>query len=278
MDVTDRIWHFGGAAKRSQLVRTAADRRALADGLATGVLRELGAGWLATAGADPAVVAARRLGGTVTCVSAAAFYGLRVMHPPERRHVALPRARGVRQVALPARVHRERWWSAPPDLGLPLAPLDVVLARVLRCLPADLAAVTVDSALTKRLVTTDEVARAVTGPGSPAALAALARCRPGSRSGIETLARLALEEAGLRVDPAVTIAGVGEVDLVVEGHVVVECDGFAYHSGRVEYREDRRRDRVLIAKGYLPLRFTYEDVMTDSATVVRAVLEVLGRA
>ena len=278
MDATNRIWHFGGAAKRSQLVRTAADRRALAGGLSTGVLRDLGGGWLAAADADPAVVAARRLGGTVTCVSAAAIYGLRVMHPPERPHVALPRARGVRQVALPARVHRERWCAAPAELGLPLAPLDLVLARVLRCLPADQAAVTVDSALTKRLVSTEEITRLLTGPGSPAARAALARCRPGSRSGIETLARLALEEAGLQVDPAVTIVGVGEVDLVVEGHVVVECDGFAYHSGRAEYREDRRRDRVLVAKGYLPLRFTYEDVMTDTGTVVRAVLSVLGRA
>jgi very-short-patch-repair endonuclease len=61
------------------------------------------------------------------------------------------------------------------------------------------------------------------------------------------------------------------VDLVVEWRVVVELDGFAYHSGRREYREDRRRDRALVAQGYAVLRFTYEDVVSDVGIVVRAV-------
>lgn len=82
-------------------------------------------------------------------------------------------------------------------------------------------------------------------------------------------------QAGLRVEPGVRIAGVGWVDLVVEGRVVVELDGFAYHSGRAEYREDRRRDRELVRQGYLVLRFTYEDVMRSPSMVVRAVQAVL---
>jgi len=74
----------------------------------------------------------------------------------------------------------------------------------------------------------------------------------------------------------VKISGVGWVDLLVEGRIVVELDGFAYHSGRVEYREDRRRDRELVRQGYLVLRFTFEDVMRDPEIVVRAVLAVLA--
>jgi len=75
----------------------------------------------------------------------------------------------------------------------------------------------------------------------------------------------------------VPIAGVGLVDLLVECRVVVELDGFAYHSGRREYREDRRRDRELLAQGYLVLRFTWEDVMRDPGEVVRAVRAALAR-
>ncbi|HLT84120.1 MAG TPA: DUF559 domain-containing protein [Phototrophicaceae bacterium] len=277
MDVVERIRHFGGAAKRSDLARTAADRRAVAAAVARGALRELGGGWVAAPEADAAVVAARRLGGVVTCVSAAPFYGLQVLEAPERPHIALPKSRGVRQVEIAARVHRESTWTEPARYGLPLASLTEVAARALRCLPERAAAVLVDSALHRRLVVPDEVARRLRGPGAPAARKTLGRCRPGSRSAIETLARLALEEVGLHVEAAVTIDDVGEVDLVVEGYVVVECDGFAYHSGRAEYREDRRRDRVLVAKGYLPLRFTWEEIMTDPYVVVRAVLRVLGR-
>jgi len=136
----------------------------------------------------------------------------------------------------------------------------------------------VDSALQKRLVTAEEISRTLRGPGSTAALAALERCNARSRSAIETLARLALEDAGLRVDAGVVMEGVGEVDLVVEGFVVVECDGFAYHSGRKEYRQDRRRDRALAARGYVVLRFTWEEIMDDAGVVVGAVRQVLGHS
>lgn len=51
------------------------------------------------------------------------------------------------------------------------------------------------------------------------------------------------------------------VDLVVEGRLVIELDGFAFHSGRAEYRADRRRWNELTAQGYRTLRFTYEAVM-----------------
>ncbi|WP_258369257.1 DUF559 domain-containing protein [Georgenia satyanarayanai] len=86
-----------------------------------------------------------------------------------------------------------------------------------------------------------------------------------------------MRAAGYSVEAGVPIRGVGEVDLVVAGKVVVECDGFSYHSGRHEYREDRRRDRALAALGYVTLRFTWEDIMNDPGVVVAAVRAVLER-
>lgn len=260
------------------MARSRPERRAVAAAIASGAVRQLGRGWLAVPQAEPSVVVARRLGAAVTCVSLAPFLDLPVLTQPDSPHVSLPRGRGMRQVDLPVRVHRESGWSAPPPNGLPLAPLAEALARVLRCRPPEEAAVVVDAALPRALVTPQEVRRCLIGPGSPAALATLDRCSPRSRSAIETIARLALDDAGLDVAAGVVIDEVGEVDLLVEGRVVVECDGFAYHSGRRDYREDRRRDRVLVAKGYLVLRFTWEDIMTGPTVVVTAVRRALGRA
>ena len=69
---------------------------------------------------------------------------------------------------------------------------------------------------------------------------------------------------------------VGEVDLVVAGRVVVELDGLAYHSGRREFREDRRRDRELALQGYVVLRFTAEDVLEDLVRLVATVRAALA--
>ena len=69
-----------------------------------------------------------------------------------------------------------------------------------------------------------------------------------------------LEAAGLSFEDGVEIEGVGEVDLVVEGWVVVELDGYTYHCDEYQFGLDRWRDRRLVARGFLPLRFTRKDV------------------
>lgn len=267
----------GGVARRSRIAVCAADRRAVAAALASGELHDLGGGWVAAADAPADVVAARRLNGSITCVSAIAHYGLQELTASDTVHVAVPRSRGAHPVGarLGARLHRETHWAKPVSTGLPLAPITEVLARVLRCRPEGEAVVMVDSALNKRLVTAEEIAPLLAGPGARSALATLDRCHPGSRSVIESVARLALEGAGMRVAAGVRIEGVGEVDLLVDGWLVVECDGFAYHSGRTEYRNDRRRDRALAARGFVVLRFTWEELMAGPELVVRDVRRVL---
>lgn len=268
-DAWQQLMSLAGVARSGELHCSSKELAALRS---TRGVRDLGSGWIAADGVSSALIAARRLNGTITCVSAATYYGLDVLAEPDRPHVALPRERGVR--AGQARVHRESRWTGVEG-PLPVAPLAEALARVVRCLPLGAAVVTVDSALRKRLVSPEEIDPYLVGPGSARARAVLARCDGRSRSPIESLARAELEADGLSVEPAVDIAGVGEVDLVVEGCLVVECDGFAYHSGRREYREDRRRDRALAALGYRVLRFTWDDIMADPACVVRAVRAAL---
>ena len=90
--------------------------------------------------------------------------------------------------------------------------------------------------------------------------------------------RLALRAQGLRVEPQVHILGLGWVDFLVDGIVVVEVDGFAYHSGRQPYREDRRRDRVAGLLGLSVARFTFEDAIGATGRSAFEVAEMAARA
>jgi PIN domain nuclease of toxin-antitoxin system len=277
----ETLAELGGVARRAQVASSRAQRRAIDEAVRAGSVKDLGAGWIARADTAPAIVRARRLNATITCVSAAEFYGIATLHRHEDVHLAIPRSRGDRATRSRAtrgtELHRESVCTRPADPLRPIAPIDEVLLRALRCLTAEEAIVMVDSAVRQRLVTVEELDRQLMGPGSPEARARLARCDGRSRSASETVARLVLRAAGLPVEPGVVITGVGEVDLLVAERVVVECDGFAYHSGRREFRNDRRRDRELVARGYVVLRFTWEDVMHHPAQVVDAVLRVLER-
>lgn len=266
-------------ARRSQLVTSSAQARDLLRAVERGSVVKVAPGVYALPGIDPNLLTACVHRARVTCVTAASLHGLPVLTPASAPHLTVPRSRG--RTASPARrewpavLHREDGVETVGDGSRPLVSVPDALARMLSCRgPVD-AIVAIDSALAGRLVTVEEIAARVRGPRQVGARLALRQADARSQSPIETVARLALMQAGLRVEPGVRIAGVGWVDLVVEGRVVVELDGFAYHSGRAEYREDRRRDRELVRQGYLVLRFTYEDVMRSPSMVVRAVQAVL---
>lgn len=49
--------------------------------------------------------------------------------------------------------------------------------------------------------------------------------------------------------------------------VVVECDGFAYHSSKESFTRDRKRDRALAARGYEVLRFSGAEIFHNPVEV-----------
>jgi very-short-patch-repair endonuclease len=61
--------------------------------------------------------------------------------------------------------------------------------------------------------------------------------------------------------------------------LVVETDGYRYHSSRQAKRRDNRRDRELTSRGWRPVRFTYEEIAFEPAEVARelAALLLAGR-
>lgn len=99
----------------------------------------------------------------------------------------------------------------------------------------------------------------------------------GAGSPGETLARVALVLGGLTVATQVRFEGVGFVDLLVGGKVVVEIDGRAYHQDPAAFRRDRERDRVLAALGYPVLRYAFTEVLEPGWDPVHDVESVAWR-
>jgi very-short-patch-repair endonuclease len=70
----------------------------------------------------------------------------------------------------------------------------------------------------------------------------------------------------------VKVPGVGRVDLLVEGHVILELDGYIWHGDEEAFERDHRRDLAAGLAHYRVLRFTYDQVMFEWPSVYAAVL------
>ncbi len=116
-----------------------------------------------------------------------------------------------------------------------------------------------------------------------AALPASARwlvdlARHDADSGLESIVRLRLHLLGIRVQTQVTVDGVGRVDFVVEGRVILEADGKRNHDGSSERHRDLRRDAEASRLGYETLRFDYAMIIHKWDVVIAAIMSALARA
>ena len=107
----------------------------------------------------------------------------------------------------------------------------------------------------------------------------------GARSAAERAIVTLLNGAGItgwRANQPVTDAEgrlIAVGDLVFDAaRVVVEIDGWAYHSTPDQFRRDRQRQNRLIAAGWRVLRFTWHDVMERPADVVATVATMLAQS
>ena len=260
-DIVQLLQRAGGCERTVRLglsPRAPEIRRGLDSGRVVRVAR----GLLALPGAPDAVVSARAAGAALTCVSALDAYGLPLLSRPTATHLALASHQcAPREGNLAARavlhwgVHAPR----PVQVGPPLVAVVDALWHAMRCLPPAEAVAAIDAAVHRRLTTVEELSALRPRAGVVRFDRLLARVDGRAESLSESFARLALRAAGLRVEPQAAVPGVGRVDLLVEDHVVVELDGFAYHGDRTAFRDDRRRDRTLQLLGYAVLRFPFEE-------------------
>ncbi|MBB2976398.1 very-short-patch-repair endonuclease [Microbacterium endophyticum] len=97
-----------------------------------------------------------------------------------------------------------------------------------------------------------------------------------AESGAETLLRLILRSLGCKVELQVVIDGVGRVDLLVDGWLIIECDSEEFHSGWRYQERDRLRDLASAERGYTVLRPTAKLIFTEPERVRAAVRGLLA--
>jgi very-short-patch-repair endonuclease len=272
MDVSDLLRDLGGVARRSTLLRLAG-RADLQRAVDAGLVVRDGRGLYALPDADVARRIAARLGGALCLTSAAVAHGWAVKALPDRPHVLVSRGRKLSPDARSlAHIHigdpaRERIGSNVTDPAL-------TLEQCLRQLAYDEALAVADSALRAGFGRREleRIADQARGPGSPQMRAVALRADPRADNPYEsTLRAIAHGVPGLEVTPQLVISDGGFVvrpDLVDPRlWVVMEADSFAWHGSRPALVADARRYNGLVVRGWMVLRFAYEDVMFHPADV-----------
>jgi very-short-patch-repair endonuclease len=256
--------------RRSDLRERGWTDRALAAAVTEGRILHPRPGAYLPTDAPPDVVDALALGGRLTCVSALAHHGVFVLDS-STLHVHLHNQRP----SAPARVLRRHWgrlYRTPHPCATSVEPLDA-LACAMRCQTPRAALATLDSALHRGIIRADELDELFRLlPRRHWVLRRLIDAR--AESGPETLVRLILRSLGASFEVQVVIIGVGRVDFVVDGWLIVECDSEEFHSSWEAQRRDRRRDQAAAALGYTTFRPIAEDILWHPE-LVRAALQGL---
>jgi very-short-patch-repair endonuclease len=85
-----------------------------------------------------------------------------------------------------------------------------------------------------------------------------------------------LRRLNIRDRPQARIDGVGRVDLLIGDRLVLELDGRGWHSSEEAFEEDRRRDLALLERGYLVIRVSYNQVMTQWDWIERVIRQLVA--
>lgn len=233
-------------------LRTHASRRAIEAALASGYLRRVARGWYAFPSADRRVTTALSAGGRLGCLTGCSFHGLWTPHD-RQTHIVF--GRGCRPT---------------PDRGLVIHPCDDpqpstpqwslldCLTQVAHRHDLETAVVVWESALHLGLVTASDVSTAASQ--LPLYARRFAHYLQAAESGSESRVRLFLQRRGVPIRPQVYLPGIGRVDGLVGGKLIIECDSDEHHSSKEQQREDRRRDLAARDRGYDVLRLSSHQV------------------
>lgn len=246
--------------------------------VATGRIARIRHGAYCSPDTDSDCIAAGRSRGRLACVSELKRRGVFVLDHAERHvHIVAEAARLPPQKPPQKgrqRVHRGRLHRTPHPRSLSVDVFDA-LRQALLCQAPRAAVATIDSALHLGMLRADDLDELFdTVPRRYRRLRRLIDAR--AESGPETLMRLILRSIGCDVEVQVRIDGVGRVDFVVDGWLIIECDSEAHHSSWADQKRDRRRDRAAAAHGYATHRAIAEDIMWRPDEVRAAIVGLLS--
>lgn len=221
--------------------------------------------------ADPKLVEAASHGGALTCAHALRLHGIWVLTPDDVVHVWLGGRGRAHHKGCKCVGHYDVGHS-----GVGLAPLEEALIHVYRCGGDEAFFAALESSLMQHKISS--AARRRIRRRLPARAHWLVDlARSDADSGLESLLRLRLHLLGITLDCQVTIPGVGRVDFVLDGRLILEADGKENHDGPTQRHRDLSRDATASALGYETLRFDYAQIVHAWATVEAAVIAAVLR-
>lgn len=217
-------------------------------------------------------------GAALSHATAAHWLGL-LDKPPRAIHVSTPRrCRSARGVVVQGRRDLERVWRGGfPVTTVPQILLDLAATETRRRLRQALANADYRSLLDMGAI------QATLGrgrPGSARLRAALAEHQPDfarTRSRLEVAFLELCESAGIPMPEVNVRIGGWEVDaLFRDRRLAVELDGYGNHRSPAQIRRDRRKELALRSAGFLPVRYSGDQLERHAKEVVADVLRLLA--
>jgi len=253
---------------RSDLLRDGATRRSIQAAVRRGELIHVRRDRYLRADTHEQFARAVRVGGRLTCLSLLALLGVFVLDnrrlhvhvDPSSSRLRFARKGKTRFDSARKRV-RVHWTSLIEVAGSSCAVqvLDA-LAHAVLCQTPRAAIATIDSALHQGFIVESQLAELFAA--LPARFRSLLPLIDGrAESGPESLVRIMARMLGCDIRLQVEFDGIGRVDLVLDGWLVVECDSKQFHASWEAQVRDRERDLALAALGYSTVRFTAAMIM-----------------
>ncbi len=270
---------------RADLIAQGFTRRSIQAAVRAGALVRARRDRYLAGGVSDLIVRAVRVGGRLTCLSLLAMLGVFVFEN-HRLHVQVdPTAGRLRDPGdARARVSRKGWrapvvhWSPLREPGGSSCVVGIVDAAVhaVRCQAPRAAVATLDSLVHLGLLSVEELQDVFSRlPARFRVIESLVDGR--AESGPETFVRLMARRLGCDIRLQVHFDGIGRVDLLLDGWLVVECDSKEFHAEWEQQEVDHDRDLALAALGYCTLRLTASRIMYRPDEVFAALRGLLGQ-
>lgn len=282
VNLIDDIQELGGLVPAHALIRRGWTYNALSYAARFGRVLRIRQGWYTLPGVDALLAAAWRVGGLLSCVSAARTFGLWVPHDP-RLHVTVPprhaRMRTPRDMRTRLREHpdssvRVHWRRCSAFDRFRATPLECIL-DLATCFRPEWVIAAVDSALRFGRISRSDLA--LLKRRLPAyASWILDAADPRSESFPESVLRGLLVLRGIPFRIQIDIDDM-RVDFLLGSRLVVEVDGREFHNSVLGFENDRARDARLSALGYRVLRFSYAQVVHRPDEVLAAIRASIAR-
>ena len=203
--------------------------------------------------ADPDFLAALSNNSHLTCASAAVRYGLWLRNKPQKLHLATKHNPGNGFL-------RHSGLRFGPEPQFPMASVEDTVLHALTCLSAEDAIAAAQSAINKFGLSRDVLRSELTAKYFGTARDRLDMADGLSESLPEISARLLFESEGLTFRRQVRIEGVGRVDALIDEWLIVEVNGYQFHSSREAWRKDMARLNAAQALGYHVLSYAPEQI------------------